>query len=209
MARSFAPSLLVLAPLIALVLPQLVSVGKIPARALPPISLTLLTKGIFAEALLNGSIDKVNNWRTALKEAANLAGFQLEPHGPEPDFIEEIVETMWNILYVESPTSTIPRSAIKGRYFGRDLNGFYFVGFGLFEMKTWIDVDGRSQFRFVFAKLSLRYVDDGYGELSEVDTDGGLCGFAAGGFLSPPSRWWLPSPPWPSSSDSSFWLGGF
>ena len=41
----------------------------------------------------------------------------------------------------------------------------------------WVDVDGRSQFRFDFAKLSLRYVDDGYGEFSEVDTDGGLCCF--------------------------------
>ena len=63
---------------------------------------------------------------------------------------------------------------IKGRWFNGDLNGFYFVSFGLFEMKTWVDVNGRLQFRFVFAKLSLRYVDDGYGELSEVDIDGGL-----------------------------------
>ena len=36
----------------------------------------------------------------------------------------------------------------------------------------WVNVDGRSQFRFVFAKLSLRYVDDGYGELSEVKVMG-------------------------------------
>ena len=64
--------------------------------------------------------------------------------------------------------------AIKGRFFARDLNGFYFVSFGLFEMKMWVDVDGRSQFHFVFAKLSLQYVDDGYGELSEVNTTGGL-----------------------------------
>ena len=48
------------------------------------------------------------------------------------------------------------------------------MGFGLFEMKTWVNVDGRLQFHFVFAKLSLRYMDDGYSELSEVDTDGGL-----------------------------------
>ena len=27
---------------------------------------------------------------------------------PEPEFIEEIVETIWKIVYVESPTSTIP-----------------------------------------------------------------------------------------------------
>ena len=48
------------------------------------------------------------------------------------------------------------------------------MGFVLFEMKTWVDVDGRLQFRFVFVKLSLRYMDDGYGELSEVDSNGGL-----------------------------------
>ena len=48
------------------------------------------------------------------------------------------------------------------------------MSFGLFEMKMWVDVDGRSQFHFVFAKLSLQYVDDGYGELSEVNTTGGL-----------------------------------
>ena len=41
-------------------------------------SKVLEQKGIFAEALLNGPIDKVNNWRTALKEAANLEGFHLE-----------------------------------------------------------------------------------------------------------------------------------
>ena len=43
-------------------------------------SMVLEQKEIFAEALLNGPIDKVNNWRTALKEAANLEGFHLEPH---------------------------------------------------------------------------------------------------------------------------------
>ncbi|XP_030933275.1 TMV resistance protein N-like isoform X1 [Quercus lobata] len=71
-------------------------------------SVVLEQKEIFAEALLNGPIDKVNNWRTALKEAANLEGFHLEPDSPEPDFIEEIVETIWKILYVESRTSTVP-----------------------------------------------------------------------------------------------------
>ena len=35
-------------------------------------------KEIFAEALLNGPIHKVNNWRTALTEAANLTGLHLE-----------------------------------------------------------------------------------------------------------------------------------
>ena len=34
-------------------------------------------KGIFAEALLKGPEDKVNNWRAALTEAADLAGLQL------------------------------------------------------------------------------------------------------------------------------------
>ncbi|KAF3964825.1 hypothetical protein CMV_010930 [Castanea mollissima] len=101
MARSFAPSLLVLATLIALVLPQLEQ------------------KEIFAEALLNGPTDKVNNWRTALKEAANLEGFHLEPDRPEPEFIEEIVDIIWKILYVESPTSTIPpwrQNDVPGQY---------------------------------------------------------------------------------------------
>ena len=38
---------------------------------------------------------------------------------PEPEFIEEIVETIWRILYVESPTSIIPpcrRNDVHGRY---------------------------------------------------------------------------------------------
>ncbi|KAK9992906.1 hypothetical protein SO802_022609 [Lithocarpus litseifolius] len=71
-------------------------------------SVVLEQKEIFAEALLNGPIDKVNNWRTALKEAANLEGFHLEPDSPEPDFIEEIVEAIWKILYLESRPSTVP-----------------------------------------------------------------------------------------------------
>ena len=37
-------------------------------------------KEIFAEALLNGPIHKVNNWRTALTEAANLTGLHLEQY---------------------------------------------------------------------------------------------------------------------------------
>ena len=37
-------------------------------------------KGIFAEALLKGPEDKVNNWRAALTEAADLAGLQLEKY---------------------------------------------------------------------------------------------------------------------------------
>nr|POE62096.1 isoform 2 of tmv resistance protein n [Quercus suber] len=41
-------------------------------------SVVLEQKGVFAEAVLNGPVDKVNNWRTAMTEAANLAGFHLE-----------------------------------------------------------------------------------------------------------------------------------
>ena len=37
-------------------------------------------KGIFVEALLKGPIDKVNNWRAALTEAADLEGLQLEKY---------------------------------------------------------------------------------------------------------------------------------
>ena len=37
-------------------------------------------KGSFAEALLNGSGDKVNSWRVALTDAANLAGFHSEQY---------------------------------------------------------------------------------------------------------------------------------
>ena len=37
-------------------------------------------KGIFVEALLKGPEDKVNNWRAALMEAADLAGLQLEKY---------------------------------------------------------------------------------------------------------------------------------
>ena len=37
-------------------------------------------KGIFAEALLKGPEDKVNNWRAALTEAADLAGLHLEQY---------------------------------------------------------------------------------------------------------------------------------
>ncbi|KAK9984126.1 hypothetical protein SO802_033651 [Lithocarpus litseifolius] len=36
-------------------------------------------KGIFAEALLNGPEDKLNNWKVALRDAANLAGWYLRP----------------------------------------------------------------------------------------------------------------------------------
>ena len=36
--------------------------------------------GNFAEALLNGPEDKVNSWKVALTDAANLAGFHLKPY---------------------------------------------------------------------------------------------------------------------------------
>ncbi|KAK7852568.1 disease resistance protein RPV1-like [Quercus suber] len=37
-------------------------------------------EGNFAEALLNGPEDKVNSWKVALTDAANLAGFHLNPY---------------------------------------------------------------------------------------------------------------------------------
>ena len=37
-------------------------------------------KGIFAEALLKGPEDKVNNWKAALMEAADLADLQSEQY---------------------------------------------------------------------------------------------------------------------------------
>ncbi|KAF3963865.1 hypothetical protein CMV_011787 [Castanea mollissima] len=61
-----------------------------------------------AEAILNGPEDKVNIWKAALTKVSNLAGWHLKPYRPEPEFIEEIVEIIWKILYEESPTSTIP-----------------------------------------------------------------------------------------------------
>ncbi|KAK9992904.1 hypothetical protein SO802_022607 [Lithocarpus litseifolius] len=61
-------------------------------------------KGIFAEALSNGPEEKVESWRAALMEVANLAGFRLEPYCPEPEFIEEIVEVIWKRLKGESST---------------------------------------------------------------------------------------------------------
>ena len=42
-------------------------------------SMVLEQKEIFAEALLNGPMDKVNNWRTASKKATLLAGLHLKP----------------------------------------------------------------------------------------------------------------------------------
>ena len=37
-------------------------------------------KGNLAEALLNGPEDKVNSWKVALTDAANLAGLHLKPY---------------------------------------------------------------------------------------------------------------------------------
>ena len=42
-----------------------------------------------------------------IKNKKNNCGFTCNCR-PEPEFIEEIVETIWKIPYVESPTSTIP-----------------------------------------------------------------------------------------------------
>nr|POE97226.1 mediator of rna polymerase ii transcription subunit 33a [Quercus suber] len=61
-------------------------------------------KGNLSEALLNGPEDKVNSWKVALTDAANLAGLHLKPYRPEPEFIEEIVEVIWKRLKGESST---------------------------------------------------------------------------------------------------------
>nr|POE97224.1 hypothetical protein CFP56_68214 [Quercus suber] len=82
---------------------------------------TRFTSHLFAalEPILNGPEDKVNIWKATLKDVANLAGLHLKPYRPEPEFIEEIVGTIWKILYVESPTSTIPpwrQNDVPGQY---------------------------------------------------------------------------------------------
>ncbi|XP_065630453.1 protein BOBBER 1-like [Quercus suber] len=61
-------------------------------------------KGNFAE-LPNGPEDKMNSWRAALTEAANLACLHLEPNRPESDFIEEIVEDILKKLNEKSSTA--------------------------------------------------------------------------------------------------------
>ena len=67
-------------------------------------SMVLEQKGIFAEALLNGPTDKVNNWRTALKEAANLEGFHLEPHRYNIFFL---LIDRYNILHMINKNKSI------------------------------------------------------------------------------------------------------
>uniref|UniRef100_A0A7N2LG59 TIR domain-containing protein n=1 Tax=Quercus lobata TaxID=97700 RepID=A0A7N2LG59_QUELO len=69
-------------------------------------SVVLEQKEIFAEALLNGPIDKVNNWRTALKEAANLPGLRLEPH-----------RVRHECIVIISPCSTIMSSSATMDFF--------------------------------------------------------------------------------------------
>ncbi|KAF3958841.1 hypothetical protein CMV_016290 [Castanea mollissima] len=80
MARYFSPPLSVLAPFLFL------SLGS--ALLLPQL-----------EAILNGPENKVNIWKATLKDVTNLAGLHLKPYRPEPEFIEEIVKTIWKILY--------------------------------------------------------------------------------------------------------------
>ncbi|KAK4598200.1 hypothetical protein RGQ29_015609 [Quercus rubra] len=58
-------------------------------------------KGIFAEALLKGPEDKVNNWRAALTEAADSEGLHLEQYSLESEFIEKILEEIQKILKEE------------------------------------------------------------------------------------------------------------
>nr|POE64336.1 hypothetical protein CFP56_49876 [Quercus suber] len=128
MACSFASSLSILAPLLllslgsALVLPQLglcvatmaYSVGQenfAPSLLTPTLTYEYEVRkegGNLADVILNGPEDKVNIWKAALTNVANLAGLHLKPYRPEPEFIEEIVEIIRKILYEESPTSTIP-----------------------------------------------------------------------------------------------------
>ena len=48
---------------------------------------------------------------------------------PEPEFIGEIVETIWKTLYVESPTSTIPpcrQNDVQNAIAGRTHRPFFF-----------------------------------------------------------------------------------
>ncbi|XP_065622972.1 disease resistance protein RPV1 isoform X2 [Quercus suber] len=61
-------------------------------------SVVLEQKGVFAEALLNGPVDKVNNWRTAMTEAANLAGFHLEHRDMESSHFWHV--NSWSTLKV-------------------------------------------------------------------------------------------------------------
>ncbi|XP_030960651.1 toll/interleukin-1 receptor-like protein isoform X1 [Quercus lobata] len=69
-------------------------------------------KGIFAEALLKGPEDKINNWRAALTEAADLVGLHLEHYSLESEFIEEIVENIWTMLNEEESASAPSRRQI-------------------------------------------------------------------------------------------------
>nr|POE60016.1 hypothetical protein CFP56_03609 [Quercus suber] len=112
MARPSAPSLSALAALLlslgiaVLVLPQLVLCVATMTHSegqenfdpsLPTPSLT--------HEYENGSEDKVNSWRVALTNSANLAGLHLKPYRLESEFIEEIVENIWKILNEESATA--------------------------------------------------------------------------------------------------------
>nr|POE64338.1 hypothetical protein CFP56_49878 [Quercus suber] len=100
MACSFASSLSVLAPLLllslgsALVLPQLGlcvatmahSLGQenfAPSLLTPTLTYEYEVRkegGSLAEAILNGPEDKVNIWKAALTNVANLAGLHLKPY---------------------------------------------------------------------------------------------------------------------------------
>nr|POE97081.1 hypothetical protein CFP56_23066 [Quercus suber] len=106
MARSFAVLAALLLSLgIALVLPQLVLCVATMTHSEgqenfdPSLSTPTLTHEY------EGPEDKVNNWRAALTEAADLAGLQLEKYSLESEFIEEIVENIWTILNEESATA--------------------------------------------------------------------------------------------------------
>ena len=63
---------------------------------------------------------------------------------PEPEFIEEIVETVWKTLYVESPTSTIPpcrQNDVQNAIAGRTHRLFFF------SLNSRTEISGSSNFK--------------------------------------------------------------
>ncbi|XP_068322752.1 disease resistance protein RPV1-like [Pyrus communis] len=55
------------------------------------------------EKRFKSRIDKVHNWRAALKEASGISGFDHSSKtGTEADLVKKVVDTIWNILIRES-----------------------------------------------------------------------------------------------------------
>ncbi|KAF3963425.1 hypothetical protein CMV_012185 [Castanea mollissima] len=92
---------------IALVLPQLVLcvATRTHSEGQENFDPSLSTPTLTHE--YKGPEDKVNNWRAALTEAADLAGLQLEQYSLESEFIEAIVESIRKILK-EEESATAP-----------------------------------------------------------------------------------------------------